>query len=122
MVLERSSPISETMVFDEALPSDDEAEEPALDAMSGMGVSLLAGGGIAETGADVGNPEDETMDDDDDDAALLVDVVVVISLRFNASCKRCSNSVCRPSCKMKEKKRTVASLISLFNGLQYLNI
>ena len=103
MVLERSSPISETMVFDEALPSDDEAEDPALDAMSGMGVSLLAGGGIAETGADVGNPEDETMDDDDD-AALLVDVVVVISLRFNASCKRCSNSVCRPSCKMKEKK------------------
>ena len=90
MVLERSSPIRETMALE--LPSDDAwAGDPALDAISGIGISLLLTGAAVGTGAEVGKP-----DDDDAEADVVVVVVVVvevadeellfnISLRFNAS-------------------------------------
>ena len=85
--------MSETIVLLEAgFPSDEEAEEPALEAIKGMGVSL-ATGGMAETGADDGKPEHDADVDDGEEERLLLS----ISLRLRASCSRCSNSVCRPS-------------------------
>ena len=63
-----------------------------------MGVSL-ATGGMAETGADDGKPEHDAVvvvvDEDEGEEERLL---LIISLRFRASCRRCSNSVCRPSC------------------------
>ena len=82
MDLERSNPISETIVFDEAFPSDDDADDPALDAMSGIGCSLLAGG-MAETGADDGNPDELAVVVIA--AAVVDELLFTISLRFNAS-------------------------------------
>ena len=100
MVFERSSPMSETIVLLEAgFPSDEEAEEPALEAIKGMGVSL-ATGGMAETGADDGKPEHDADVDDGEEERLLLS----ISLRLRVSCSRCSNSVCRPSWRRGRRK------------------
>lgn len=60
MDLERSRPMSDTMVLDDGLPSEEEAEDPALDAISGIGVSAQTGG-MADTGAEVGNPEEDKV-------------------------------------------------------------
>ena len=73
MVLERSNPMSETIALDDGFPSDDDAEDPALDAMSGIGVSAHTGG-MAETGAEAGKPEADILGADVDVVVTEVDV------------------------------------------------
>ena len=51
----------ETMVLDDGFPREDAAEDPALDgAISGIGVSAQTGG-MAQTGADEGKPDDDKV-------------------------------------------------------------